>query len=43
MRMLLTENVLTFLISLEPSEALSLALLSVSEFIKFITDDSLLS
>ena len=44
MRMLLTENVPTVVLPLEPSEALLLALLSVSEFIKFITDDhSLLS
>ena len=41
--MLLTENVPTFVLSLEPSEALLLALLSVSKFIEFITDnDSLL-
>ena len=44
MRMLLTENVSTFVLPLEPSQALLLALLSVSEFIKFIADDdSLLS
>ena len=44
MRILLTENVPTFSLSLEPSEALLLALISVSKFIKFITyDDSLLS
>ena len=39
MRMFLTENIPTFVLLLEPSEALLLALLSVSEFLKFITDD----
>ena len=39
--MLLTENALCFALLLEPSEALLLALLSVSEFIKLMTDDDL--
>ena len=44
MHVLLTVNVPTFVLSLEPSETLLLALLSVSELIKFIRDnDSLLS
>ena len=42
--MLLAENVPTFVLWLEPSQALLLALLSVSEFIKSMTnDDSFLS
>ena len=39
MRVLLKVNVPTFLLLLERSEILLLALLSVSELIKFISDD----